>query len=216
MAGIILDTTTETAAASPFMSLPGELRNAIYHHYFEAIFESEGLEANATCRRVDSLEVALPILRTSRAIRTEASSIFWIDYVTRCHWGFGARHDDDDRMASFCEAARRYTSDVDITFQKRHLNTSNMSMNVVWLVLQSARELTENIEALRKLQEEWEVQHQGQEGFVWVKPISIGSHDNTMVMKYTHQPGERSWVQFRGNLAVIEWKEIFALVEAGA
>lgn len=216
MASIILDNTTGTAVASLFMSLPGELRNAIYHCHFKAIFVSHGLEANATCKRVDSLKTALPILRTSRAIRTEASSIFWIDYVTRCHWGFGARHDDDACMASFCEAVRRYTSDVDITFQKRHLNTSSMSTNVVWLVLQSAYELTEDIEALRKLQEEWEVQHQDQEEFVWVKPISIGSHENAMAMKYTHQPGERSWVQFRGNLAVIEWKDIFASAEAGA
>lgn len=215
MAGIILDPTTETTAASPFMSLPGELRNAIYHHYFEAIFESKGLEANATCRRVDSLEVALPILRTSRAIRTEASSIFWIDYVTRCHWGFGARHDDDDRMASFCEAARRYTSDVDITFQKRHLNTSSMLKNVVWLVLQSTLELVNEGEALQRLREEWNVKHEDQQGFVWSKSVAFRSRDNAMVMRYTHQPGERSWVQFRGNLAVIEWKNIFASAEAG-
>lgn len=215
MAGIILDNTTETTVASPFMSLPGELRNAIYHHYFEAIFESEGLEANVTCRRVDSLKAALPILRTSRAIRTEASSIFWIDFVTRCHWGFGARHDDDDRMASFCEATRRYTSDVDITFQKRHLNTSSMSTNVVWLVLQSTLDLANDGEALQMLCEEWEVKHQDQQGFVWVKSVAFRSCDNAMAMKYAHQPGGCSWVQFRGNLAVIEWKNIFASAEVG-
>ncbi|GAB7336094.1 hypothetical protein MBLNU13_g08896t1 [Cladosporium sp. NU13] len=215
MASTMLDNITETATDSLFIRLPGELRNVIYHCYFEAIFESQGLEANATCKRVESLKAALPILRTSRAIRTEVSSIFWTDYVTRCHWGFGARHDDDDRMVSFCEAARRCTLDVDITFQKRHLNTSSMSANIVWLVLQSASDLTEDIEALRRLREEWEVKHQDQQGFVWAKSINIGSHDNAMVMKYTYQSGEHSWVQFRGNLAVVEWKNIFASAEAG-
>lgn len=215
MASIILDNTAETAVASLLMSLPGELRNAIYHCYFEAIFESRALEANATCRHVESLKTALPILRTSRAIRTEASSIFWIDYVTRCHWGFGARHDDDDCMASFCEAARRYTSDVDITFQKRHLNTSTMSTNVVWLVLQSTLDSANDGEALQRLCEEWEVKHQDQQGFVWVKSVAFRSRDSAMAVKYTHEPGEHSWVQFRGNLALIEWKNIFASAEAG-
>ena len=205
----------ETATHSLFMSLPGELRNAIYHCYFEAIFELQGLEANSTCRCVESLKTALPMLRTSRAIRTEASSIFWIDYVTRCHWGFGARHDDDDRMASFCEAARRYTFDVDITFQKRHLSTSSMSTNVVWLVLKSTLDPAGNGKALQRTHEEWEAKHQDQQGFVWAKSVAFRSRDNAMAMKYTHQPGEHSWVQFRGNLAVIEWNDIFASAEAG-
>lgn len=215
MANIVLDNTTEPAVASLFMSLPGELRNTIYHCYFEAIFESQDLIASATCRHVESLKIALPILRTSRAIRTEASSIFWIDFVTRCHWGFGARHDDDDRMASFCEAAHRYTSDVEITFQKRHLNTSSMSTNVVWLVLQSTHDLANDGEALQRLRGEWEVKHQDQQGFVWVKSVAFRSRDNVMAVKYTHQPGEHSWVQFRGNLAVIEWKNILVSAEAG-
>jgi hypothetical protein len=190
------------------------MRNAIYHHYFEAFFESQGLESNAICRRVESLRPVLSILRVSRAIRTEASSIFWIDYVTRCHWGFGAHHDDDERMTGFCEAARQHTYEVDITFQKRHLNTSSMSTNVVWLVLQSACDPTEDNEALRALNEEWEVKHRTQQGFVWAKLVRIGSRDNAMVMKYTHEPGERSWVQFRGNLAMIGWKVIFTSAEA--
>lgn len=215
MASIIVDNITETKTASLFMSLSGELRNAIYHQYFEAIFESQGLKANAMCMRVESLRPALSLLRVSRAIRTEASSIFWIDFVTRCHWGFGARHEEDARMASFCEAARRYTINVDITSQKRHLNTSSISANLVWLVLHSTLDLPDNNEALQRLQEEWEDKHRISEGFVWAKCTSIGSRDNAMVMKYTYQPGEHSWVQFRGYLAMIEWKDIFASVEAG-
>lgn len=214
MASIILDNTTETAIASPFMNLPGELRNAIYQHYFEAIFESQGLEPSATCRRAESLKTALPILCASRVIRAEASSIFWIDFVARCHWGFGACHDDDDRMASFCEAARQYTSDVDITFQSRHLNTLNMSTNLVWLVLQSAFELTEDTEALRRLCEELEIKHQAQQGFVWAKPVDLGSCGSTMAIQYTYQPDERCWVRIWGPLAIIEWRNIFALAEA--
>lgn len=43
----------------------------------------------------------------------------------------------------------------------------------------------------------------------------IGSRDDAMVMKYTHNPGERSWVQFTGTLAMIGWRGIFDSVEAG-
>lgn len=211
----IMDNTTETETASLFMSLPGELRNAIYHQYFEDIFESQGLKANAICMRVGSLKPALSILRTSHDIRTEASSIFWIDFVTRCHWGFGAHHEDDGRMASFCDAASRYTSNVDITFQKRHLNTSSMSANLVWLVLHATLDLPKDSEALQMLREEWEDKHRISGGFVWAKCTNIGSRDNAMVMKYTYQPGDHSWVQFRGYLAMIKWKDIFASVEAG-
>jgi hypothetical protein len=210
-----MDNTTETEIVSLFMSLPGELRNAIYHQYFEAIFESQGLEANAMCRRVESLKPALSILRTSRAIRTEASSIFWMDYVTRCHWEFGARYEDDDRMASFCEAARRYTTNVDITFQKSHTNISSMSINLVWLTLYATLDLPKDNEALQRLREEWEVMHQIEGGFVWAKYTSIGSRDNAIVVKYTNHQSEHSWVQFRGYLAMIEWKDIFASAETG-
>jgi hypothetical protein len=211
----IMDKTTETDIVSLFMSLPGELRNAIYQHYFEAIFESQGLEANAMCRRVESSRPALSLLRTSRAIRTEASSIFWMDYVTRCHWEFGARHEDDDRMTSFCEAARRYTTNVDITFQKRHLNTASMSTNLVWLALHATLDLPKDNEVLQRLREEWEVMHQTQQGFVWAKCNSIGSRDSAMVIKYTNHPGDHSWVQFRGYLAMIGWRDIFTSAETG-
>lgn len=216
MMASITDNTSETTTASLFMSLPGELRNAIYHQHFEDIFGSQGLEANAMCRRVESLRPALSILRTSHTIRIEASSIFWIDFVTRCHWGFGARHEEDDRTASFCEAARRYTSDVDITFQKRHLNTSSMSANLVWLTLHATLDLQKVNEALQRLREEWDGMHQQyQQGFVWAKCTDIGSRENAMFMKYTNHSGEHSWVQFRGRLAMIGWKDIFASVEAG-
>jgi hypothetical protein len=210
-----MDNTTETEIVSLFMSLPGELRNAIYHQYFEAIFESQGLEANAMCRRVESLKPALSILRTSRATKTETSSIFWMDYVTRCHWYFGVRREDDDRMASFCEAARQYTTNVDITFQKCNINTSNMSTTLVWLTLHATLDLPKDNEVLQRLREEWEVMHKIQGGFVWAKYISIGSRDSALVMKYTNHQSEHSWVQFRGYLAMIEWKDIFAAVETG-
>jgi len=198
------------------MRLPGELRNAIYHLHFEDVFESQGLEANSVCGRVESLRPALDVLRFSRAIRNDASSIFWIDYVTRCHWEFGARYDDDDRMASFCEAARRYTYNVDITFQKRHLDTSSMLSNIVWLVLQSTIDLTKDEGVLRKLREEWRVKHQNLEGFVWVRSINTSPYDDTMIMNYTYHPNERSWVQFRGHLAVLEWRNVLTLADMGA
>jgi len=216
MATIALDAAVNPQVASSFMRLPGELRNAIYHCHFEDAFESQGLEANSVCGRVESLRPALNVLRACRTIRNEASSLFWIDHVTRCHWSFGARHDDDDRMASFCEAARKYTYNVDITFQKRHLDTSSMLSNTVWLVLQSAIDLTKDEGVLRKLREEWRVKHQNLEGFVWVRSINVGPHDNTMIMNYTYHPNERSWVQFRGHLAVLEWRKVLTLADIGA
>jgi hypothetical protein len=215
MANIMLDNITNSATVSPFVNLPGELRNAIYNFYFETIFESQGLKSNAVCRRVESLWPALLVLRTSRAIRNEASSIFWIDYVTRCHWDFGAHHDDDDHMAAFCESARRYTLDVDITFQKRQPNTLSMSANIVWLVLRSTLDLPKDEEVLQRLREEWKISHRNLDGFVWLKHIGFGSCDNGVSLKYSHHPSVRSDVQFYGKLAMIEWREIFDLAEEG-
>lgn len=91
-----------------------------------------------------------------------------------------------------------------------------MSTNLVWLVLQSAFELTEDTEALRRLCEELEIKHQAQQGFVWAKPVNLGSRGSTMVVQYTYQPGERCWVRFWGPLAMIEWRNILDAAAAGA
>ena len=91
-----------------------------------------------------------------------------------------------------------------------------MPSNTVWLVLQSAIDLTKDEGVLRKLREEWRVKHQNLEGFVWVRSISVGPHDNTMIMNYTYHPSERSWVQFRGHLAVLEWRKVLTLADIGA
>jgi len=216
MANIALDNTTNSAIESPFMNLPGELRNAIYHFHFENIFETQGLESNAICRRVESLRPALSIIHASRIINTEASSILWIHYVTRCHWHFGDHYGDEEHMISFCEAARRYTFDVNITFHKRYPSNSSMSANIVWLVLESKIDWPKDGETLQRLREEWEFKHRNQEGFVWLKGASIGSRDNVVSLKYMYHPSVNSYVQFGGRLAMIEWREIFDLAEAGA
>jgi hypothetical protein len=206
MANIALNDTTNSSIESPFMNIPGELRNAIYHLHFENIFESQGLERNAVCRRVDSLTPALSIIRVSRAVRNEASSILCIDHATRCHWHFGDHYGDEERMVSFCEAARRYTFDVNITFHKRYSSNSSMSANIVWLVLGSTIDWPKDGETLQRLREEWESKHRNQEGFVWLKGTSIGSRDNGVSLKYMYHPSVNSYVQFGGKLAVIEWK----------
>lgn len=215
MVSVTIDTVATSEFPSPFMSLPGELRNAIYHFHFENTFKAQALENNAVCRRVEALRPALSILGVSHAIRNEAASIFWVDYVPRCHWGFGARHDDDDRAARFCEAVRKYTLRVLMTFQKRNLHVASMDTNLAWLVMHSASDLSGDNEALQKLQEEWQVKHERPDGFVWMKSINVQPCDNAIVMKYTHHPGERSWVQFRGHLATLDWKNIFTVAEAG-
>lgn len=216
MASFTIDTVATSEISSPFMSLPGELRNAIYHHHFETIFIEQGLENNAVCKPVEASKPALSLLSTSRAIKNEASSIFWVEYVPRCHWGLGARHDDDDRATKFCEAVRKYTSRVLITFQKRSLHVASMDTNLVWLVLHSDSYLSSDDQALQKFREEWQSKHQIPGGFVWMKSIDLPSCDSAIVFKYTHHPGERSWVQFRGHLAMLDWRNIFASEEAGA
>ena len=135
-------TSQTTIIPASFSTIPAELRNNIYHHFFESIFHDQYLTSDAVCRRVESLKPALALLATSRGVRHEAAPIFWRDHVLRCHWGFGATCDDDARMASFANAARKHTLDVDITFQKRHLDTSSLGTNVAWLALLSTFSVT--------------------------------------------------------------------------
>jgi hypothetical protein len=217
MERITFDKSAQLTMAFPFMSLSGELRNSIYHLHFDTGFKEQGLNGDVFCRSVASLRPALAILRVSQIIKREASPIFWIDYVQRSHWGFGAGRDDDsDRLVKFCESARKYTMDVNITFQKRHLNTTSLSANSVWLVLYSTLDLPRNDEALQKLQEEWQVKHQNPTGFVWMKRIDTNLRGNAIAMNYTYHQGGPAWVQFRGNLAMIDWGRIFASMDADA
>jgi hypothetical protein len=212
---ITSDETIQVAMAFPFMSLPGELRNNIYHFHFDATFKKQGLYGDAFCKRVELLRAALAILQVSQAIKHEASPIFWIDYVQRSHWGFGASRDDDsDRLLKFCESTRKYTMDVNITFQKRHLNTTSLSANAVWLVLHSTLDLPRDHRGLRKLQEEWQVKHENTTGFVWMRRIDTNLRGNAMAMNYTYHHGGPAWLQFRGYLAMIDWGRIFASVTA--
>lgn len=213
----LLDMASQPVKPITFMDLPGELRNSIYDFYFSLIFADQKLdELPATCRRVQSLKPALAILSTSRLIRSEATPIFWIDHVQRCHWSFGAHCDEDDRMVQFCNAARKHTLDLDITFQKRNINTTNLSANIVWLVLQSTSALSAEDVDLRKLREEWDRKHQIWLGFVWIGNLDVGSRERVATtMRYTYNSIERSWVMFRGCLLAIDWGGIFALAEAG-
>jgi hypothetical protein len=211
------DKTVQMAMAFPLMSLPGELRNSIYHFHFDTTFKEQGLNADAFCRRVESLRPALAILQVSHIIKHEASPIFWVDYVQHSHWGFGAGRDDDsDRLVKFCDSARKYTMAVNITFQKRHLDTTSMSANVVWLVLCSTFDVPRDSNALQKLQEEWQTKHRNPTGFVWMRRNNTDLRENAIAMNYTsHQDGP-AWVQFRGHLAMIDWGRIFALAAADA
>lgn len=199
------------------MDLPGELRNSIYHLHFSSTFAEQKLdELPATCRRVQSLQPALAILSTSRLIKLEATPIFWIDYVQRCHWSFGSRYDEDHRMVEFCDAARKYTINLDITFQKRNINTASLSVNLAWLVLHSTSARSAKAVDFQKLREEWDRKHQIWPGFVWIGNLDVGSRERERAvnMRYTHNLGERSWAMFRGRLVAIDWAGVFALAEA--
>lgn len=202
--------------AISFMDLPGELRNQIYHdHFTSTLQEAQGLLSETLCGRVETLKPALTILSTSHTIRYEASPIFWIDYVQAHHWRFGARHDDDDRMVRFCDAARKYTMDVDMTFQKLYPNTASLSANIVWLMLESTFDLPRDEEALRTLTEDWRARHRDPGGFVWLKLVGVREREKAITLKYTYHTAERSWVQFRGCLALVDWESIFAMAKAG-
>jgi hypothetical protein len=214
---IAFDKTVQLAMAFPFMSLPGELRNIIYHFHFDTTFEAQRRNGDAFCRSVASLRPALAILQVSQIIKHEASPILWIDYVQRSHWSFGAGRDDDSgRLVKFCKSARRHTIDVNVTFQKRHLNTTSLSANLVWLVLCSTLDLPRDQRGLQELQEEWQVKHQNPTGFVWMKRIDTKLRENAMAMNYSYYQDGPAWVQFRGHLAMIDWGRIFALAATDA
>jgi len=205
-------------AATSFMTIPGELRNDIYHLHFDSIFREQDLTSDAICRRVESLKPALTLLATSHKIQREATSIFWLGYVLRCHWGFGARYDDDARMAGFANAARKHTLDVDITFQKRHLDTSSLSTNVAWLALLSTFDmsLSHSAETAKEAQEQWQAGHDREGGIVSKRLIHVGSRQNAVTMKYTYHSRDYSWVMLRGYLAMLDWDYIFATAKANA
>jgi hypothetical protein len=209
--------TSQTTPAS-FSTIPGELRNNIYHLFFESIFHDQNLTSDAVCRRVESLKPALALLVTSRAVRHEAAPLFWRDHVLRCHWGFGATGDDDARMASFANAARQHTLDVDITFQKRHLDTSSLGTNVAWLALLSTFDMSvsQSAETAREAQEAWQAGHDREGGIVSKRLVHVGSRQNAVTMKYTYHSRDYNYVMLRGYLAMLDWDYIFATAKANA
>jgi len=209
---------TSPAIPASFSSIPGELRNNIYHHFFESIFHDQNLTSDAVCRRVESLKPALVLLATSRGVRQEATPIFWRDHVLRCHWGFGATSNDDARMASFANAARKHTLDVDITFQKRHLDTSSLGTNVAWLALLSTFDMSvsQSVETAREAQEAWQAGHDREGGIVSKRLVHVGSRQNAVTMKYTYHSRDYNYVMLRGYLAMLDWDHIFATAKANA
>ena len=203
---MVCDMVTQSVASNnTFLHLPGELRNPIYHFYFFSTLEEHDLGPSTTYRRAQCLRPALALLSTSQIIRREATLIFWIDYIRRYHWSFGSRDDEDEHLIRFCGEARKYTLDLDVTFQKRNLKAMSLSMHIAWLVLDSALTGLESAEGSQRLQDEWEVKHQIPGGFVWDKELRIGSHENVVTMRYEHHQNGRSWVRFRGRLALIDW-----------
>ncbi|GAB7335418.1 hypothetical protein MBLNU13_g07789t1 [Cladosporium sp. NU13] len=73
----ITDTTTSTS--SPFLKLPRELRNRIYHHYFED-FE-EQMSRRFHYNKSEMSPNFLALMHTNRMLRSEASSIFYREFV---------------------------------------------------------------------------------------------------------------------------------------
>jgi hypothetical protein len=211
-------TSQTTIIPASFSTIPAELRNNIYHHFFESIFHNQNLTNDAVCRRVESLKPALALLATSRGVRHEAAPLFWRDHVLRCHWGFGATCDDDARMASFANAARKHTLEVDITFQKRHLDTSSLGTNVAWLALLSTFDMSvsQGVETAREAQEAWQAGHDREGGTVSKRLVHVGSRQNAVTMKYTYHSRDYNYVMLRGYLAMLDWDYIFATAKANA
>jgi hypothetical protein len=209
---------TSSIIPASFATIPGELRNNIYHLHFDSIFCDQDLTSDAICRRVENLKPALALLSTSHGVRHEAAPIFWLDYVLRCHWGFGALYDDDARMAGFANAARKHTLDVDITFQKRHLDTSSLSTNVAWLALLSTFDMSvsQSVETVREAQEAWQAGHDREGGIVSKRLVHVGSRQNAVTMKYTYHSRDCSYVMLRGYLAMLDWDYIFATAKANS
>ena len=68
-------TDTTTVASSPFFKLPGELRNRIYHLYFEGFEEQMSLRFAYSKSKMSPNFFAL--MHTNRVIRSEAGSVFY-------------------------------------------------------------------------------------------------------------------------------------------
>lgn len=78
------DLTNNRAMAScetpfPLMKLPGEMRNMIYRHYFDS-FDMENMPGD-----LHKLQTCLNILHSSRAVRSEAATIFYKEYLAKSY-----------------------------------------------------------------------------------------------------------------------------------
>jgi hypothetical protein len=121
-------------------------------------------------------------------------------------------------QASFANAARKYTVDVDITFQKRHLDTSSLGTNIAWLALLSTFDMSvpESVEAAREAQAAWQAGHDREGGIVSKRLVHVGSRQNAVTMKYTYHSRDYNYVMLRGYLAMLDWDYIFATAKANA
>lgn len=118
-------------------------------------------------------------------------------------------------MLGFVTAARKYTFALDITYQRRQLNTTDISANLAWIVLESTFDLTNDKEAVDKLRGEWEVGHR-KSGFVCYKVRPISSQGGELGMKYCYHAPDYSWVRIRGDLVRVDWDRIFATAKGSA
>lgn len=179
---------TTTTTKITFMTLPGELRNEIYHLYFQST-----LTPPSKHRQISTIHPLLPLLSTNKQIRHEASPILWLDYVPKHHWSLGAGRSalsssssgsenphergienshahktDIARLRSFTRALRAWNPNgagVEIMFQTRHLNTLDLERNLAYALLRAGSVLNhdrdaERVDALdREEKRRWEEGH---------------------------------------------------------
>jgi hypothetical protein len=73
------DDTTSADTTSPFLNLPGELRNRIYRLYFED-FE-EQMSRRFAYNKSEMSPQFLALMHTNREVRSEAGSIFYKEFA---------------------------------------------------------------------------------------------------------------------------------------
>lgn len=176
-----------TTTKITFMTLPGELRNEIYHFYFQST-----LTPPSKHRQISTIHSLLPLLSTNKQVRHEASPILWLDYVPKHHWSLGAGRSalssgsgsenphergieeshahktDIARLHSFTRALRAWNPNgagVEIMFQTRHLNTLDLERNLAYALLRAGSVLNHDgdvadVDALDRAEKtRWEEGH---------------------------------------------------------
>ena len=105
-------TATFTQQDVPLLLLPGELRNRIYHEWFQLVFEE--LEMNDESYEYDPRVLAPPLaaLTTCRQFHQEAMAILFRVYVGEkpfwCLYGCASITNFFARVKSFCQTLKRY------------------------------------------------------------------------------------------------------------